>query len=284
MNNQIFIVGATGYIGKPLFSGISLKTKGYGTSTLGESSFLSLKLDLPDDFDYKIIRPSDVVFLTAAISAPDICANEHDRAWAVNVTGTSEFITKVMARGGRVVFFSSDAVYGECAETVDEASEINPAGEYAEMKQEVEKRFLGNPLFKSIRLSYVFSQEDKFTKYLIGCEERGEEADLFHPFYRAIVHRDDVVDGALALARRWDDFPQQVINFGGPEVLSRIDFAERLKSAALPELRFQVTEPEEAFFKNRPKIIAMASPVLSNLLGRPALSLLDAAKIEFATS
>ena len=283
-NLKIIVIGATGYIGKPLFAGLSLKTTGYGTSTLGESSLLSLKLDRPDDFDYKIIRPSDVVFLTAAISAPDICANEHDRAWGVNVTGTSEFITKVMARGGRVVFFSSDTVYGERSDAVDEASEINPAGEYAEMKHEVEKRFLGNSLFKSIRLSYVFSREDKFTKYLIGCEERGEEADLFHPFYRAIVHRDDVVDGALTLADRWDEFPQQVINFGGPEVLSRIDFAECLKSAGIPSLRFKVTEPEEAFFKNRPKIIAMTSPILSNLLGRPARSLLDAAKIEFASS
>jgi len=182
------------------------------------------------------------------------------------------------------VFFSSDTVYGECSDTVDEASEINPAGEYAEMKSEVEKRFLGNPLFKSIRLSYVFSRKDKFTKYLLGCEEREEEADLFHPFYRAIVHRDDVVDGALALADRWDEFPQQVINFGGPEVLSRIDFAECLKSAAMPDLRFQVTEPGEEFFKNRPKIIAMTSPILPLLLGRPARSFLDAAKIEFASS
>ena len=281
---KIMTVGATGYLGNALLSKANIYCSACGTSTTGTSGFLQLLLDSPSDFDYRIIGPDSVVFLTAALSSPDICANEHDRAWAVNVTGTSEFITKVMARGGRVVFFSSDTVYGERSDAVDEASEINPAGEYAEMKHEVEKRFLGNPLFKSIRLSYVFSREDKFTKYLIGCEERGEEADLFHPFYRAIVHRDDVVDGALTLADRWDEFPQQVINFGGPEVLSRIDFAECLKSAGIPSLRFKVTEPEEAFFKNRPKIIAMTSPILSNLLGRPARSLLDAAKIEFASS
>ncbi len=281
---KVFVVGATGYIGKLLLNKAEARGGAFGASSIGANGLLPLRLDAPADFDYELILLGDVVLLTAALSRPDICANEHDYAWAVNVTGTSEFVTNVMARGGRVVFFSSDTVYGECGDTVDEASEINPAGEYAEMKHEVEKRFLGNPLFKSIRLSYVFSQEDKFTKYLIGCEERGEEADLFHPFYRAIIHRNDVVEGALALAERWDEFPQQVINFGGPKVLSRIDFAECLKSAGTPNLRFQVTEPEEAFFKNRPKIIAMTSPVLSNLLGRPARSLLDAAKIEFASS
>jgi len=281
---KAIVVGASGYIGQPFYKQSKKILPTFGTSLSGLKDLFRLQLDKPDDFDYKIIRPSDVVFLTAAISAPDICANEHDRAWAVNVIGTSEFVTNVMARGGRIVFFSSDTVYGERSDTFDEIAESNPAGEYAVMKREVEKRFLGNPLFKSIRLSYVFSREDKFTQYLIGCEKRGKEAELFHPFYRAIVHRDDVVDGALALAERWGEFPQQVINFGGPEVVSRIDFAECLKSAAMPDLRFQVTEPEESFFKNRPKIIAMTSPLLPQLLGRPAHSLLDAAKIEFASN
>ena len=277
-NNKIITIGASGYIGKPLFS----MTMGYGTSSLGADSLLRLQLDAPDAFDYEIINPSDVVLLTAAISAPDICAREHDRAWAVNVTGTSEFTDKVMARGGRVVFFSSDTVYGERDDDFDEQALCNPAGEYAEMKHAVEKRFLGDPLFKAIRLSYVFSCEDKFTRYLYGCARRGEEAEIFHPFYRAVIHRDDVVEGAIALAQRWDEFPQSIINFGGPEVLARTEFAKILQSTALLNLKYCVIEPEADFFKNRPKVIRMVSPVLSELLGRPPHGLAEAAKIEFA--
>lgn len=281
---KVIVVGATGYIGMGLLSNANAHCVAYGTSTTGTSGLLPLRLDAPSDFDYELILPGDVVLLAAAISAPDICAREHERAWAVNVTGTSDFINQVIARGGRVVFFSSDTVYGERSNTFDEAAESQPAGEYAEMKREVEKRFLGSPLFKSIRLSYVFSREDKFTKYLSGCAERGEEAELFHPFYRAIVHRGDVVDGALALAQRWDEFPRQVINFGGPEVLSRIDFAECLKRVALPNLKYRVTEPGDDFFKNRPRIIDMSSNVLPDLLGRSSRSFLEAAQIEFASS
>jgi len=277
------VVGATGYIGCRLLEQATKIMVTLGTSATGRNLLCPLDLESQADFDYSTIGSCDVIFLTAAISAPDICAREHARAWAVNVTGTSEFITQVMSRGGRVVFFSSDTVYGERSNTFDETAESQPAGEYAEMKSEVEKRFLGNRLFKSVRLSYVFSREDKFTKYLSECAERGEEADLFHPFYRAIVHRDDVIEGALALAQRWDEFPQQVINFGGPEVLSRIDFADCLKSAALPNLRYRVTEPGSDFFKNRPRVIAMSSNVLPELLGRSARRLLEAAQIEFAS-
>lgn len=281
-NIKLIVVGASGYIGKPLFSSVSLKAIGYGTTSSHQDGLLRLQLDTPNDFDYEIINPSDVVLLTAAISSPDICAREHDRAWSVNVTGTSEFIVQVMARGGRVVFFSSDTVYGERDDAFDEQAPCNPAGEYAEMKHAVEKQFLGNPLFKAIRLSYVFSREDKFTQYLSGCAQRGEEADIFHPFYRSVIHRDDVVQGAIALAQRWDEFPQSVINFGGPDVLARTEFAKILQDTVLPNLHFCVTEPDADFFKNRPKVISMLSPLLSQLLGRPCHGLADAAKIEFA--
>lgn len=283
---KLIIVGALGYIGKQLYEYSSVKTKlsVYGTSSSGTEDLLRLRLDAPDEFNYGIIGLSDVVILTAAISAPDICAREHERAWSVNVTGTSEFIVRVMARGGRVIFFSSDTVYGEMNDEFDESAACKPAGEYAEMKHEVEKQFIGNPLFKVIRLSYVFSREDKFAKYLSGCAERNEEAEIFHPFYRAVIHRDDVVEGVLALAQRWDEFPESIINFGGPEVLARTEFARVLQEAVLPNLQFRVVEPDAAFFKNRPKVIRMTSPVLSSILGRPARTLLEAASIEFAAS
>jgi nucleoside-diphosphate-sugar epimerase len=279
----MFIVGATGYIGGALLEHAKIIGSAVGTSSRDASGLLKLRLDAPFDFDYLKISAGDIVLLTAAISAPDICAREHIRAWAVNVTGTSELISGAIERGARVVFFSSDTVYGECEDEFDERAACKPAGEYAVMKHEVERRFSGNPSFKAIRLSYVFSREDKFTRYLTGCAQRNEEADLFHPFFRAIVHRDDVVAGALALGKRWDEFPEQVINFGGPQVLSRVDFAECLREAHLHDLRFKVTEPDSGFFMNRPRVIAMISPVFAKLLGRPPRSLRDAVRMEFAS-
>lgn len=278
---RFLIVGAAGYVGKELLKKVNKLNSASGIPTSVSESLSGFRLDSSSEFDFRFIQPSDVVLLTAAISEPDICAREHARAWAVNVTGTSAFIAEVIARGGRVIFFSSDMVYGERDDEFDESADCNPAGEYAEMKCEVEQRFLGNPLFKAIRLSYVFSHEDKFTKYLSGCALQGDVAEVFHPFYRAVVHREDVVAGAIALAQRWGEFPQQYINFGGPMVLSRADFAKNLQEVALPTLLFRITEPEFGFFNNRPRVIQMASPILPLLLRRPAHTLNDAARIEF---
>ncbi|MGC5704159.1 sugar nucleotide-binding protein [Pseudomonas sp. NFXW11] len=282
MTLRIFVVGASGYIGKALHQAASAEFEVYGTSSSKSGEMLELSLGAPDDFDYEVIGSNDIVFLTAAISAPDICAREYEYARSVNVVGTSEFIRRVIARGARLVFFSSDTVYGEQDFVFDEKTETRPAGEYAEMKCEVENLFLADPLFKSVRLSYVFSREDKFTKYLTNCAKKGEEAELFHPFYRAVVHRDDVVEGALALARRWSELSYPIINFAGPEIISRVEFAERLKSSSLPELEYKVVEPDSVFFKNRPRMISMSSGIFCQLLGRPARSLSEAAEVEFS--
>jgi dTDP-4-dehydrorhamnose reductase len=277
----VIIVGASGYVGHSLYENRPKTIKVYGTSSRGTDELLALDLVAPNKFDYSVIQPLDTVIITAAISAPDVCSREYEFARSVNVTGTSIFIENVITCGGRIIFLSSDTVYGEKKDSFNELAECSPAGEYAQLKHEIEKQFLGSPLFKAVRLSYVFSSEDKFTKYLLGCIARAEEADIFHPFYRAIIHRDDVVDGIFGLAQQWENFPQAVFNFGGPEVLSRIEFVEIFKETAFPRLKFIVSNPEKEFFINRPKVICMKSPTLNALLGRPAHTLREAALIEF---
>jgi dTDP-4-dehydrorhamnose reductase len=274
-------VGAAGYVGGVLYREAARRGVARGTSSTGRDGLLLLKLDDVGGFDFHQISPGEVVLFTAAVSAPDACERDRIRATAINVTGTAEFIERAMDRGARVIFLSSDAVYGERETGVDESTVCKPTGGYARMKFEIEQRFAGAQAFKAIRLSYVFSKEDKFTRYLIECWRNGIEADLFHPFLRAVIYRDDVVQGALELARRWQDFPMPALNFGGPAVLSRVDIAETLRCACLPGLRLKVTEPAAEFFVNRPRVIAMKSPLLEELLGRPPLALREAARNEF---
>lgn len=278
---QVFIIGATGYVGGRLLEKAKEIANAFGTSSKPVSGMLLLRFEAPDQFNFQLIKPGDVVFFTAAISAPDVCATEKDWAWSINVNRTADIIDRALDRGAKVIFFSSDAAYGERSEVFDEEAPSMPMGEYAEMKIAVERMFAGRRNFKTIRLSYVFSREDKFTKYLLGCCQANKSADVFHPFFRAVVHRDDVINGALALATRWADFPEQIINFGGPDVISRTDYACVMRNVCMPKLRFNVTTPDAAFFQNRPRIIAMQSPILAKLLDRPPRNLHDAAQSEF---
>lgn len=281
-NRKIIVVGATGYVGKAVLEAARQNGIAVGTSTRGMNGLISFQLNVANNFDYQIIEPGDTVILCAAISAPDVCAKNYDFAKLINVDGTALFVGNVIDRGARVIFLSSDTVYGERDGEFDESAVCNPVGEYAEMKHAIEIMFKDNESFKSVRLSYVFSLEDKLTQYLIRCADEKLPVDVFHPFSRAIIYRGDVVKGLMALIQKWDLISERFLNFGGPMILSRIDFVNYFRDVHAPNLVVNVVEPNEDFFKNRPRIIAMKSSILDELLNGSALRIDDAMKVELS--
>ena len=228
------------------------------------------------------LKEGDTIIFTAAISEPAIVSAQFEKATRVNVESTGEFIQGAIDLGCKVLFLSSDTVYGDVETGFDESHPINPKGAYAEMKSIVEKRFEGNPNFKSFRCSLNFYKDDRFTQYLKTCAANNVEADIFDPLTRAIVHRDDTVDAILAVANDWSLAEGQYTNCGGPQVLSRAQIAETMKRVALPNLQFKVSRPPSKFYTDRPAFIEMKSPNLKRILGRSPVTFEEAVKIEFA--
>ena len=275
------LVGATGNIGKRVVE--------KGGDKINVISRFELKLDqrpLYYNFDAKTIggtsiTEGDVIIFAAAISEPSVVSAQFAKALAVNVESTGEFIETAIGKGCKVLFLSSDAVYGDVETGFDESHPTNPKGAYAEMKSIVEKRFEGNPNFKVLRLSYNFHKDDRFTKYLCQCAESGVEAEVFDPLTRAVVHRDDTVDAILSIAANWDNADGQYINCGGPDVLSRQQFTEIVKRVALQDLKFKVTTPPAKFYADRATFSEMHSPNLEKILGRKRHTIQQAVELEF---
>ena len=276
-----YLVGATGNIGKRVVE--------KGGEDINVISRFELKLDqrpLYYNFDAKTIggtaiKEGDVIIFAAAISEPSVVSAQFDKALAVNVESTGEFIQTALGKGCKVLFLSSDAVYGDVETGFDESHPETPKGAYAEMKAIVEKRFEKNPNFKALRLSYNFHKDDRFTKYLRQCAESGVEAEIFDPLTRAVVHRDDTVDAILSIASNWDNADGQYINCSGPEVMSRQRFTEIIKRIALPTLKYKVTSPPAKFYGDRAKFSEMHSPNIEKVLGRKRHTVEEAVKLEF---
>ena len=275
------LIGATGNIGKRVVE--------KGGDKINAISRFELKLDqrpLYYNFDAKsiggtAIKEGDVIIFAAAISEPSVVSAQFEKAFAVNVESTGEFIETALGKGCKVLFLSSDAVYGDVESGFDESHPVNPKGAYAEMKAVVEKRFEGNSNFKALRLSYNFFKDDRFTTYLRQCAENGVEAEVFDPLTRSVVHRDDTVDAILSIAANWDNAEGQYINCGGPQVLSRQQFTEIVKNIALPNLKFKVTQPPAKFYGDRAAFSEMHSPNLEKILGRPRHTVQQAVELEF---
>lgn len=262
---KIAIVGSSGYIAKHLMKVFKEQLEGCDIVKIDMTDDADLKLQLtePSVFDYDKLIGIDYVIFTAAISGPDMCANEFDKCWDINVTGTSYFIREAINRSVKVLFFSSDAAFGDIPGYIyDEESETQAYTAYGKMKKAIEDEFKKSNLFKCIRLSYVVSENDKFISYCLGCIRKGETADIFHPFYRNCITVSDVIKAILWLMQNWKTFNSFVLNLTGTELVSRVRMADEMNRYFGNKLKYTVTQPDESFFKNRPQVTQMRSKYL----------------------
>ena len=140
MENYL-IIGASGYIGSALYKySINNNLLVTGTSTKGSKRYLPFNLENPKNLKEINLNKYSCVFFAAAISSPDICSKEHVYAKEINVKKTSEIINTFLEKGIKVIFLSSDTVYGEQINPFNEKMQANPLGDYALMKYQVEKK------------------------------------------------------------------------------------------------------------------------------------------------
>lgn len=256
------LVGSSGYIAEFILKRFNVEAEIESVLKLDRNDKSDAYLDLADagNFNYSLLDDVEYVVFTAAISGPDQCAKEFDACWKINVTGTSFFIREAIKRDCKVLFFSSDAAFGDIPGMIyDEESETQAYTPYGKMKKAVEDEFKNNPHFKAIRLSYVASAKDRYYTYLLNCIRNNEEADIFHPFYRNTTVVSDVVDIVTYFALHWDEYDPTFLNVAGKELVSRVRMADELNRFLGGKLKYTISMPGEEFFKNRPRITQMKS-------------------------
>ena len=259
---NIALVGSSGYIAGFLLQRFEKEEHIENILKIGQDGDTDAHLNLlePEKFDYSVLDNIDFVVFTAAISGPDKCASDFDWCWSINVTGTSYFINQAIKRNCKVLFFSSDAVFGDIPGYIyDELSETKAETPYGKMKKAIEDEFKDNTSFKCIRLSYVASAKDRFISYCLKCIDGGEIADIFHPFYRNVIVVSDVVDVVVWLSKHWNEYKPFVLNVAGKELVSRVRMADELNRILDNKLKYTISTPDDEFYKNRPRITQMKS-------------------------
>lgn len=261
---KIAVVGSSGYIARCLIDRLKGEN---GIDSILEidrsNAELSLELRKAETFDYSALNDIDYAFFTAAISGPDQCAKEFQKCWDINVKGTSFFIRQALSRNCKVLFFSSDAVFGEdSGKAFHEESSTCAVTAYGQMKKAVEDTFKFENGFKAVRLSYVASSHDKFIKYCLECVRNGSRAEVFHPFYRNCITLSEVGNIVMWLLSHWESYSHPFLNAAGSELISRVHLVDELIRQTGKSLKYSVTMPDETFFENRPKITQMESRYL----------------------
>lgn len=260
---NVAIVGSSGYIASFLLNSFLNNSSIKNVMKIDQvksDEIEYLNLQEARYFNYDSLNDIDYIIFTAAISGPDKCTNEYEFCWSINVTGTKYFIHEALKRKCHVLFFSSDAVFGDIPGKIyDEDSLTQAKTSYGKMKKSIEDEFKNELNFKAIRLAYVVSVKDRFVSYCIQCMRNNEIADIFHPFYRNCITISDVVNVVIWLLENWDSYNHFVLNVTGKELVSRVRIADELNRYFGGRLKYTIGNPGEEFYKNRPKITQMSS-------------------------
>lgn len=275
------IVGSDSYISRRFLENYEKKINARLLSRSSNKSNDFVDLNNPNDFDFTTIEKDDIIVFFAAVSSPDICEKEREYAHKINVEGTKIFIENCIKKESRVLFFSSDVVYGKASGISEENSPVAPFGAYAFMKREIEEYFKDSSLVKIFRLSYVWSKNDKFTKYLESCATTKKVAEVFDSLFRNVVYINDVTECIYNLSKTWELWNNQVFHICGKQLLSRYDIAKMFQEEIYKDLSCIKVEPDENFYICRAKSISMKSLYIERLLNRPVALLKDAMNIEF---
>lgn len=268
--NSVYIVGASGFIGRSLLKSLDVTNK-FSVGRHDSDIYIDLA---ENDYSelFSVVKKNDVVVLLAAISSPDVCEKNYGEAYRVNVTNTIYLVEFLLKNGVKVLFSSSDAIFGSAGTVCFDDSDRAPFGKYGHMKSAVEEHFRHERDFFSIRLSYVLAKDDKFSMMIAEHAKTGQNLDVFDGFERNVIAIEDVLLGIQNIIKFWDDIDTRVVNFSGKDLVSRQNIVTELAKQKYPELAYSFIDAPDIFWKGRPKVINTASKFLESILDRPTKS------------
>jgi len=200
---KILITGSSGFLGKKLFEKLSKQFNIYGTYASLQKSGDFIYLDITNKESlYEIIKKINpqIILHTAALSDADFCEQNREQAYNVNVKGTQNLIEICKENKIKLIFFSTDYVYGGDCPPYSEDSQKKPINYYGETKLECErliKENLGDYLILRPTILYGFNdEEDKETFVLTVLKNLREGKEIFVDDYiiKYPLIIDDVTD------------------------------------------------------------------------------------------
>ena len=251
MKSRALIIGGTGFLGTKLTTSNS---KWIEFETLHKNA-----IDLP-----KSMSTINTIIYLRALSSPTQVQQDPVKSNEINVFKTSRIIKECLELGKRVIFASSDVVYGNTGNDIaSETSALNPFGLYAMQKAKIETIFGDRQNFLALRLSLMVGEGSRLRNMLLN--EKG--VLIPNPVVRNPIGVKCVVGliEKLVLTEIWDQ-TQKAINVGGPESMTILELAtleSRILGLPIPRgvERYSIDR------ESRPQSVRISSRLGEDFLG-----------------
>ena len=238
--SRILVTGASGFLGAGVLrtlAGTMDLTGVYHAHPLEVPGARLVCCDITDagalDSLLDEARP-EVVLHLAAFTRVDEGEGARERVARVNEEATGRLAALCAERGVRLLYVSTDLVYGAGEGPHGEDGEAAPLSHYARTKLEGERlvREAGGD-FVICRTAILYGPagpaSHSFSDWLHQRFGAGETVPLYRDQYRSFLY---TVDAALALAEIAERAPSGwTVNVGGPKRMDRLTFGEAFARA-----------------------------------------------------
>ncbi len=217
----------------------------------------------------------DAVFHLSALADPELCAADIPACRQINVAASKSMAEAAEKRGAKFIFSSTDLVFGGGKQDFSESDTAKPLGAYGKSKLDAEQAALaatgGKALIARVALSYGWGRAvgRGFAENWIKSFLMGQGIRAFMDQWRSPIYVPDLISQLLKAVEL--DL-KGVYHAGGPERLSRGDFAHRLaKEFQFPQELIIPSSMNDVVFRDpRPDDVSLNSKRLAAATGLEA--------------
>jgi dTDP-4-dehydrorhamnose reductase len=171
----------------------------------------------------------DLVIHAAAVARVDECRREPDKARTINTEGSQHLAELAAENGARLVYVSTDLVFGGERGNYHEDDRPNPLTVYGRTKARGEAAVIAFPGTAVARLSLLYGRcitgRTSFFDRMVAALHDGRPITLFTDEWRTPL---DLPTAARALVALAGSDVTGVLHIGGPERLSRLEMGRQL--------------------------------------------------------
>ena len=230
---KILITGVNGLVGNSLYNLLEESDHIVYSSSRNIEGLAKYKVDITNknevDSFFESEKP-DLVINSAAMADVDLCEEERELCWKVNVEGVQNLVDMCNRYGSHLTHISTDYIFDGKKESgiYLENDKPNPQGYYAESKLEGERIILDSNISHSILrtiLVYGLHNKPNIITFLKSYLEEGKSVNLVSDQVRMPTFVDDLSRACISASEKK---ARGVFHICGPEQMSYLDIGNRI--------------------------------------------------------
>lgn len=230
---KILITGINGLVGNSLYK--LLKDSGHELfySSRNLEGLANYKVDISEkdevDSFFKLENP-DVVINSAAMANVDLCEEDQDLCWKINVGGIQNLVDACKKYSTHLTHISTDYIFdgNKVSGIYNEEDLPNPQGYYAKSKLEGEKVIIENNISYSILrtiLVYGVHKKANIVTFVKSSLEANKNVNLVSDQVRMPTFSDDLSRACIYASEKK---AQGIFHVCGPEQMSYLEIGNRI--------------------------------------------------------